>query len=205
MILICGYLASAFLAISLVVTRAMWFRWINLLGCATFVIYGALIDAFPVILANGILVVINIVQVVNLYTRKERFEHVQIHKGDEIVESFLKFYRKDIHLYFPDFQFTTDTGRICFMVLRNATMANIFVARKAEDGNIFVEINYTVPKYRDYKIGQFIFEEESNYLRSRGVCTIYTKSYYSEHTHFLQRMEFQQRVLNGEAYYIKTV
>jgi hypothetical protein len=205
MILICGYLASAFLAISLIVTRAMWFRWINLLGCATFVIYGALIDAFPVILANGILVVINIVQVVNLYTRKERFEHVQIHKGDEIVESFLKFYRKDIHLYFPDFQFTTDTGRICFMVLRNATMANIFVARKVEDGNIFVEINYTVPKYRDYKVGQFIFEEGSGYLKSRGVRTIYTKSNYNEHTHFLQRMGFRQKIVNGETYFEKSL
>ena len=195
MILLCGYPASAFLAVSLMVTRAMWFRWINLLGCLTFVIYGALIDAFPVILANGILVVINIVQVVNLYTRKERFEHVQIHRGDEIVESFLKFYRKDIHLDFLEFQFTTDAERICFMVLRNATLANIFVARKAEYGNIVVEINYTVPKYRDYKVGQFIFEAGAVIL-NRAVCGPHLYKIILQRTHNSQRMGFR-KILDG--------
>jgi hypothetical protein len=118
-----------------------------------------------------------------------------------MAESFLKFYRNDINLYFPEFHFTSDDERICFLVLREAMVANIFVARKAEEGSIIVEINYTVPKYRDYKVGQFIFEEGSEYLRLRGVRTIYTKSYYREHTHFLQRMGFQRSLWNGEEYY----
>ncbi|HVN48457.1 MAG TPA: hypothetical protein VMU30_06495 [Bacteroidota bacterium] len=205
MIIFVGYLASAFLAISLIVTREMWFRWVNLCGCLTFVLYGYLIDAFPVILANGILAVINIVQIVNLSTHREHFEYVQIHHGDDIVESFIKFYQKDLRKYFPDFRFTTDENRICFMVLRNALMANLFVARKEEDGAIVVEINYTIPKFRDYKVGKFIFDEGRAYLQSRGVKTIFTKTYFKGHTQFLKRMGFTSIVRNNEQYFEKSL
>lgn len=198
-----GYLAAIFLAASLLVTRALWFRWINLFGCLTFVVYGAFIGAFPVILTNGALFIINIVQLVNLYSRKEHFEFVQIHKGDEIVGSFLKFYKKDLAKYFPNFQFSDDAGRICFMVLRDLTIANVFVARKTEEGTIVVEINYTVPQFRDYKVGKFIFDEGSDYLKARGVHTIQTKSYFSQHTEFLKRMGFISAVKNNEEFFEK--
>lgn len=205
MISFIGYLAAVFLAVSLLVTRALWFRWINLFGNITFVLYGASIHALPVVLTNTVLFVINLVQLAKLYTRKEHFEFVQIHTGDEIVGSFLRFYRKDIAKYFPDFQFTDDAERICFMVLRDLTIANLFVARKAEEGTIKVEINYTVPQFRDYKVGKFIFEEGSDYLKARSVHTIRARSYLSEHTEFLKRMGFTSTVKDGEGYFEKKI
>ena len=203
MALFLGYLAAAFLAASLLVKRALWFRWINLFGCLTFVVYGVLIDAFPVILTNVTLFIINIVQLVQLYTRKEHFEFVQVRKGDEIVHRFLKFYKKDLQNYFPHFQFTDDENKICFMVLRDFTIANLFVARRTEDGKIFVEINYTVPQFRDYKVGKFIFDEGADFLGIHGVTTIYTKSYFAPHTEFLKRMGFTSAIVNGEEYFEK--
>lgn len=206
MISFLGYLAAVFLAVSLLVTRALWFRWINLLGNFTFVLYGAYIHAFPVILTNCVLFIINSVQLAKLYSRKEHFEFVQIHTGDEIVGSFLKFHRKDLAKYFPGFQFTDDAGRISFMVLRDLTIANLFVARKAaEEGTIIVEINYTVPKFRDYKVGKFIFDEGSDYLKAHSVHTIRTRSYLSEHTEFLKRMGFTSTVKHGEVYFEKKI
>jgi hypothetical protein len=217
MISFLGYLAAVFLATSLLVTRALWFRWINLFGNLTFVLYGASIHAFPVILTNCVLFIINSVQLVKLYSRKEHFEFVQIHSGDEIVRSFLKFYRKDLAKYFPGFQFSDegndrndsngikDAERICFMVLRDLTIANLFVARKAEAGTIIVEINYTVPKFRDYKVGKFVFDEESEYLKAHGVHTIRTRSHLSQHTEFLKRMGFTATVEHGEVYFEKKI
>ncbi len=205
MISILGYLAAVFLAIALLTTRALWFRWINLLGNFTFILYGASIQAFPVILTNSVLLFINIVQLAKLYSRKEHFEFVQIHTGDEIVGSFLKFYRKDLAKYFPNFQFTDDTDRICFMVLRDLTIANLFVASKAEEGTINVEINYTVPRYRDYRVGKFIFDEGSDYLKAHSVHTIRARSYLREHTEFLKRMGFTSILVDGEAYFEKKI
>ncbi len=205
MISLLGYLAALFLAVSLLVTRALWFRWINLFGNATFVLYGASIHALPVVLTNSVLLAINLVQLAKLYTRKEHFEFVQIHTGDQIVGSFLRFHRKDLANYFPDFQFTDDSGRICFMVLRDLTIANLFVARKAEEGTIKVEINYTVPQFRDYKVGKFIFDEGSDYLKAHSVHTIRTRSHLSEHTEFLKRMGFESTVKDGEACFEKKI
>lgn len=198
-----GYLATLFLATSLLVKRALWFRWINLFGNLTFILYGSLIHAFPVMLTNSVLFVINMGQLASLYSRKEHFEFVQIRAGDEIVGSFLKHYGKDLAEYFPDFRFTDDAGRICFMVLRDMTLANLFVARKAEEGTIVVEVNYTVPQFRDYKVGKFIFDKDRDYLRARNVHTIRTRSHLSEHTEFLKRMGFTATIINGDGYFEK--
>ena len=200
-----GYLAALFLAAALLVKRALWFRWISLFGNLSFIAYGALIHSFPVILTNSVLFVINMAQLGSLYSRKEHFEFVQVRTGDEIVGSFLKFYGKDLAKYFPDFQFTDDTGRICFMVLRDMTIANLFVARQAEEGTINVEVNYTVPQFRDYKVGKFIFDKDSDYLRARNVNTIRTRSYLSEHTEFLKRMGFTPMVKEGEVCFEKKI
>ncbi|MBL0314056.1 MAG: hypothetical protein IPP78_15450 [Holophagaceae bacterium] len=91
------------------------------------------------------------------------------------------------------------------MVLRDLTIANLFVAHVAEEGTINVEINYTVPQYRDYKVGKFIFDEGSDYLKAHGVHTIRTRSYLSEHTEFLKRMGFTCVLKDGEAYFEKKI
>lgn len=203
MISLIGYLASGLLAVALLVERALWFRWINLAGNVTFVAYGLLMGALPVALANGILLGINVFKLVSLSTRQEHFELARVRQGDEIVASFLRFHRKDVHSYFPDFRFDSDEGRICFMVLRDAKLANLFVARREGGGRVIVEINYTVPKFRDYKVGTFLFEVNSDYLRAQGVTEIVTRSHNSGHTRFLERMGFARIERDGEALYEK--
>ncbi|HSQ88123.1 YgjV family protein [Romboutsia sp.] len=59
-----GYAASISVAISLTMTNIVRLRIINSIGCLLFVIYGLYLGAYPVALANGIIVLINIY---NLY------------------------------------------------------------------------------------------------------------------------------------------
>ena len=66
MITAIGYLASGFLALSLLAKEQKKFRYYNILGCIAFIIYGSYIQAFPVILSNTILLVINIIQLKKL-------------------------------------------------------------------------------------------------------------------------------------------
>src|SRR5690242_9880736 len=94
-----GYLASVLLAISLLVSNALKFRWINIFGCLSFIIYGIFFNALPVIISNGILLIINIYQLFKLYNRKEDFEFAGINKDNELISRFLDFYRKDIELF----------------------------------------------------------------------------------------------------------
>jgi uncharacterized protein with PQ loop repeat len=208
MILTIGYLASALLAISLVVNNAIKFRWLNLGGCAAFVIYGVLIDAFPVILANAILLGINIIQTIKLYTVNEAFEMVSVNESDEIVAKFLSFYKQDIKRYFPDDSFHNEPNQkqISFVVLRDLSIANIFVASISSNGEAVVKINYTVPKYRDYKVGRFIFEKENEFLLQHGIKSIvYEKVFNKSHLLFIEKMGFNIKKINNQSFYIKDV
>ncbi len=58
---IIGYIASALVAISLMMSSILKLRVINLIGAAFFTVYGLLIGAYPVAVVNFIIVLIDIV------------------------------------------------------------------------------------------------------------------------------------------------
>lgn len=204
MVVALGYLASAFLAYSLLVNNALKFRWLNLGGNVFFIIYGILISAFPVIIANSILLAINCFQLVKLFFSKESFEMLPFEQEGVLLTKFVEFYRKDIDKFFPDFKFNPHPSNISFVVIRDLVIANIFVAKLNEKGEAFVEINYTLDKYRDYKIGRFIFEIEREFLISKGVKQIvYEKMDNKNHLRFLKVMGFTISNKNGNNHCVK--
>jgi hypothetical protein len=54
-----GYLASALVVLSFAMKNMTILRWINLLGCGVFVIYGFHIMEWPIIITNVAIVFIN--------------------------------------------------------------------------------------------------------------------------------------------------
>jgi hypothetical protein len=188
-----GYLASVLLAISLLVNNELKFRWLNMFGCLAFIIYGILIGAFPIVLTNAILLLINLFYLVKTYNTKEAFDLYEFTPGEKIINKFLQFYDKDIQAFFPGFKLAGGDNDIRFIVLRDMNIANIFVAELSSDGIAYVKINYTVPKFRDYKVGTFIFEREKRYLVSRGIRQIaYTTVGNKNHASFLKKMGFER-------------
>ena len=202
-----GYLASAFLALSLIVTNSFKFRVFNILGCLTFIVYGAFINAFPVILANSILLVINLYQLWRLTRIEEEFLFVPILPENRIVQKFLNYYSTDIKNYFPDFSFDSiKPNQISYVVLRDIAIANIFVAEVKENGNAIMKVNYTVPQYRDFKVTKFIIERESKTLHKHGVKKLVYESVFNpSHLKFLKVMEFSEEVINGKTCWIKNI
>ncbi|MDR9457343.1 MAG: YgjV family protein [Salegentibacter sp.] len=55
-----GYIASFFVAISFFMKNIITLRIVNSIGCIAFIIYGVLIDSWPVIATNAIIVGVNI-------------------------------------------------------------------------------------------------------------------------------------------------
>lgn len=187
-----GYLATLLLALGLLVSNDLKFRWLNTGGNIAFILYGAFLGAVPVMLTNGLLLGINGYFLYKIYHRKELFELLEFSNGGILVDRFLAFYQKDIAAYFPGFQREQLEGNINFVVLRDLVIANIFSAEPGQDGQARVVINYTVPKYRDYKVGRFIFEKERNFLLSKGVKQLwYAAVAHPQHKKFLQVMGFK--------------
>ena len=199
-----GYVAAIFLAISLFINQTLKFRWMNVCGNISFIMYGILLGAFPIILTNAILLSINLYKIYKIHRLREVFELLEFKRDNDFVNRFLKFYKNDIRSYFPSFVFDNDEEKICFLVLRDLVIANIFVAKINPDGSVNVEINYTVPKYRDYKVGRYIFEKRKNFLKTKGITKIvYETVFSSQHEHFLKHVGFKAVCSNGKTSYVK--
>lgn len=199
-----GYLAFIFLAVSLWVTTDIKFRWINSFGCLCFVVYGLIINAYPIVLTNCVLLAINIYFLFKIYHRQEKFDLVEFKKDAALIPKFLSFYNADIKEYFPEFELTDKDDTIKFVVLRDIVVANIFVANVDTEGNAFVQINYTIPKYRDFKVGRFLFDEGKEFLQARGIRKIiYSKVHNPKHERFIKVMGFKREVMNNSNCYIK--
>lgn len=204
--LLVGYFASILLAISLIVNNDLKFRWLNTLGCVTFIGYGILINALPVILTNSLLFLINGFYLLKIYRTTEHFDLLEFEQGGTLINKFLSFYQDDIKDYFPVFDKIRESDNIRFVVTRDLVIANIFVASLQPDGSAEVHLNFTVAKYRDYKVGKFIFEKEKKFLISKGVKQLfYLQPINSKHQRFLIVMGFREELRNEQKVYIKNL
>jgi hypothetical protein len=192
-----GYLASLLLALGLMVSNGLKFRWLNTAGNILFITYGLVIGALPVALTNAILLCINIYFLYKIYNRKEHFELLEFSTCGVFIDRFLTFYQEDIRVYFPEFKREQFKGNLNFVVLRDLAVANIFSAKQDTEGNAEVQLNYTVPKFRDFKVGKYIFETEKRYLNSKGVRRVYYNNVPNRnHKNFLLATGFTEKPVN---------
>lgn len=201
-----GYLASLCLIIALIVNNDLKFRWFNSLGNVFFITYSILLLAIPVMITNVILLCINLYYLIKIYSKKENFDLLEF-KGDEkLTSKFIDFHRNDINNYFPGFNEETLQHNLNFVVTRDVVIANMFSASLTSNGDAIVALNYTLPKYRDYKVGAFIFEKEKDYLISKGVKRIvYHDVANKGHIDFLKVNGFTLQSLEGKNMYVKEV
>lgn len=199
-----GYLASLMLILALLVNNDIKFRWFSLFGSFSFILYGAFLHAVPVLITNITLFAINIYYLIKIYRRRENFDIIEFSGEEKLSVKFISFYQKDIQSHFPDFNPGLLKGNLNFVVLRDLVIANMFCARLEANGDAEVLLNYTLPKYRDYKVGSFIFEKEKQFLLSKGVKKIiYKKVTHPRHLAFLKVMGFRPDI--DTPYYYKTL
>ncbi len=188
-----GYLASLCLIIALLVNNDLKFRWFNMLGNILFITYAILLNAIPVLLTNAILFCINLYYLIKIYSKQENFDLLEFEGDEKLTHKFISFHWKDIQSYFPQFETNELHGNLNFVITRDVVIANMFSAKLTNDGDAQVIINYTLPKYRDFKVGTYIFEKEKNYLISKGVKRIvYNNVVNKGHIEFLKVNGFTQ-------------
>lgn len=188
-----GYAASVLIATSLLMRSIVRLRVINLIGAATFSLYGFLIGAIPVGVLNLMTATINIVQLVRLRRRREIFRIIEIRPDGPYLHYFLDFQADDIRRFFPNFSYDpheNETGRLALMVLRDLVPAGVLLGAIRGD-RLHVDLDYVVPQYRDMKVGRFLFSDESEWFRQRGLREILSRADTDVHADYLRRMGFE--------------
>ncbi len=199
-----GYFASLCLILALLINNDLKFRWFNTFGNIAFIIYALLLGTIPVLLTNLILLCINLFYLVKIYRRKENFDLLEFKGNEKLAQKFMQYYQKDIASYFPQFNREVLQQNLNFVVTRDLVIANMFSAALSKNGDAFVALNYTLQRFRDYKVGSFIFEKEKNFLLSKGIKRIvYDKVDNRSHLDFLKVMGFKKEFFNNKDCYVK--
>ncbi len=109
-----GYIASFFVAISLLMSSFLALRVLNLIGAVAFVIYGAMLNSVPVMITNGFITVVDIVFLVKMIRPDlNGVQYISIGRERRAqLDDFIAAYRDDIIRFFPDF--TDDRVEECF-------------------------------------------------------------------------------------------
>ena len=201
-----GYLASLLLALGLLVSNDLKFRWLNTGGNIAFIAYGVVLGALPIILTNSLLLTINLFYLYKIYKRKEHFELIEFSNGGIMIDRFLLFYQEDIAIHFPEFKREQLAGNLNFVVLRDLVIANVFSTNPDKNGTGVVILNYTVSKYRDYKVGRFIFDTEKKFLLSKGIKNVqYNTVANPSHEKFLKVIGFRKITNQGKSIFTKNL
>lgn len=186
-----GYAASIVVAVSLMMSSIVKLRWYNLVGAASFSLYGFLIHAYPVGVLNFFIACCDVYYLIRMYSEKEYFRIISIPPNSEYLQCFFDEYRQELGRIFPQFDFKLDGRRVSFYVLRNLVPACVFIGTPGPDGTLEVDVDFVIPAYRDFKLGQFLFVENSSLFLKMGFRRLIARSGDKAHDQYLQRMGFE--------------
>ena len=190
---IIGYFASALVAVSLLMTSILHLRIINLIGAVLFTIYGLLIHAYPIALVNFIIVLINCYHLWKLARITEDFRILEVSPNSPYLIQWLEFHVEDIREFYPYFYeqpYDPEQPYMVMFVLRDMLPVGIFIGQDTTDGKLIVKLDYVIPGYRDFKIGDFLFGQKMDVFKARGIQKIISYPGSKAHETYLKRMGF---------------
>ncbi len=191
-----GYLASAIILVSLLMTSARKLRWINLIGAVTFAVYGFLTKVYPVFLMNAAISIINIYYLYKMYASKDFFRLLPIDQNSVYLKHFINYYQSDIARYVDPTNVDVDGSTISFYILRNVVPAGVFVANAVSDDTLRIDFDYVVPTYRDFKLGHYIFKDRNAIFKDKGYHHLITYTDNEKHERYLLKMGFEETTSN---------
>ena len=189
---IIGYIASIILAISLLMKSLIRLRVLNGIGALIYIIYGVLIKAYPVAILNGIIFFIDLYFLLQMLKRRDYFTLMAVEPGSAYLNHFIQFHIQDIHNFFPEFIYQPNQEDIIYFVLRNTIPAGLLIIRQKQNKGEII-LDYALKDYRDFKIGGFIFNDNTDVLINHGIEYLEAESSVPSHKRYLHQVGFIQR------------
>jgi hypothetical protein len=188
---IIGYIASIILAISLLMKSLIRLRVLNGIGALIYIIYGILIEAYPVAVLNGIIFFIDLYFLVQMLQRRDYFTLMAVEPESAYLNHFIQFQNLDIQKFFPNFNYQPHQNDLIYFVLRNTVPAGLVIIRKEENHGEII-LDYALKDYRDFRIGVFIFNENAKVLTDHGIKYLTIESKVPSHIRYLHQVGFSE-------------
>lgn len=193
-----GYVGSVLVAISLMMKNIYYLRRINLIGAATFATYGLLVGAIPVFVLNGFISLVDIYYIWEAKKEKEYFTLLPIEQSNgPLLNKFLQFYKDDIAKFFPKFTKYHIEEDKSFFILRNLIPVGLFAYKEISESEILIELDYSIPDYRDLKNARFVYFAQNNHFSKNGYKILNAESEVPAHKKYLTKIGFVETPSNS--------
>ncbi|MDA8131360.1 MAG: hypothetical protein M0011_07645 [Elusimicrobia bacterium] len=186
-----GYAASALVALSLLTSNVLRLRVLNLAGALAFVLYGALVKAWPVFAVNLFVAGIDLWHIIALKSKKDVFRLMPVGERDPLLSNFLSYHARGIWQYFPDFDLSALRSPRCVFILRNLLPVGLFVYTE-EGTDVRVHLDYVSEDYRDLKSARFLFNSTRGGGAFVGFATFTAAAASEKHAAYLRKMGFEE-------------
>ena len=181
-----GYLGSALVLVSFLMSSVVKLRIVNTIGSTIFAIYALIIRSYPTAVMNLCLVLINLRFLWKLRRQDPSYRMLTMKPEESYVQDFLKTCAADIKRFFPERRPEDMQPNRAYMVFHDAEPAGILLGRE-EDGVLNVALDYSTPAYRDCSVGAFMLEK-----LPRPLCLRYGDAE-AEHLPYLKEMGFTEK------------
>jgi hypothetical protein len=156
-----GWAGSALLVYSVLQTRILRLRVLNGVASAVLAIFNAAIAVWPMVAMNLVLTAINAFYIVRLLRRRhdvETFEVIKVSPEADYLKYLLNEFHADIQRFYPGFS-VDDAAHteFRFLILRGAETVGVVLARGVGDGSAQVDLDYVVPRYQGFTLGEFVY------------------------------------------------
>lgn len=166
---IVGWFGSTLLVVSLLQTRVMRFRVLNAAGSTVLLGYNALIQVWPMVGLNLVLVGINAWIVSGLLRRRHdarAYDVVRLRADEPYLARVLARHADDIAAHYRDSGSTLGEAEHAFLVTSGDDLVGVVLSRAgAAPGEQQVLLDYVLPPYRDFTPGEFVYRTDGPFAQ----------------------------------------
>ncbi|MBI5217875.1 MAG: hypothetical protein HY958_02980 [Bacteroidia bacterium] len=196
-----GFIATAILGVTIVLEMNRLLRMVHLTGAVIFAIYGFVFGSVGMGIVDCGLFAGSLFLLLHSQSFKDTFNILQVKGNNEYLGAFIEYYKRDIYHYSPFYKRSPDS--ICFLILNNIDIIGVFIVTIHDKKTLFINLDFVVPKYRNFKVGNYLFIENVKYFYDLGYESIVTVCLNEVHKAYLLKMSFEEKIINGEKLFVK--
>ncbi len=158
---IIGWSGSALLVVSLLQTRVMRLRVLNSAASAVLVGYNAVLQVWPMVAVNVVLVAINLTVITRMLRERHdarAYDVVRVGVGEPFLARLLARHAEDVARFNPPPADLLAQAEHAFLVTSGDAVVGVVLSRATgEPEEQQVVLDYVLPPYRDFTPGEFVF------------------------------------------------
>jgi hypothetical protein len=192
---IIGWVGSALLVFSVVQSRFMRFRVLNLVASAVLVAYNAALQVWPMVAVNAALVVIDFYYIWKLQRDRradQAFTYAPADAG--LADWFLQRFGDDLAGFHPDIVADLPAAQAA-AIFHDDRVIGLVAWRPLDGGVAELLADYVIPAYRDFHPGVFVYSPAGP-LRQAGVRVVHIDQPKHAVAAYLKKLGFEETALD---------